>query len=86
MLHIETKRIYDPPAQEDGFRLLVMRRWPRGVGKNAVDAWEKELGPSVPLLTGFRSGNVDWDEYRKRYLEEVGNKADLIEWVKKKAH
>jgi ribokinase len=33
---VQIKRIYDPPAPENGFRVLVDRAWPRGVEK--VDA------------------------------------------------
>jgi len=39
---IRLKRIYDPAEPEDGFRLLVMRLWPRGVRKEEVSAWEKD--------------------------------------------
>ena len=55
---IRTKRIYDPPSPEDGYRLLIMRLWPRGVRKAAVDGWEKDLGPSRELLTSFRAGKL----------------------------
>ena len=50
-----TKRIYDPASPEDGFRLLTMRLWPRGVSKDKVSDWEKELGPSTELLGDYRS-------------------------------
>jgi uncharacterized protein YeaO (DUF488 family) len=30
---IRTKRVYDPPAPEDGTRVLVDRLWPRGLTK-----------------------------------------------------
>jgi len=41
---IRVKRIYEPPAPEDGLRVLVDRIWPRGLGKEAarVDLWLKE--------------------------------------------
>ena len=38
---IKTKRIYDPPTPDDGYRLLVMRRWPRGIKKTAVEPGRK---------------------------------------------
>jgi uncharacterized protein YeaO (DUF488 family) len=64
---IGTKRVYDPPDPADGTRVLVMRLWPRGIRKDRVDVWLKELGPVLPLLRGFLDGEVDWAEYRKRY-------------------
>jgi ribokinase len=76
---IRTKRIYDPPSPEDGYRLLVMRMWPRGVVKAAVDAWEKDLGPSRDLLTSFRAGNVSWEGLAARYREEMSARGELVD-------
>src|SRR3990170_3427655 len=53
---IRTKRVYDPPSPEDGLRLLVMRLWPRGVSKAAVDGWEPGLGPRRQRLPAYRRG------------------------------
>ena len=65
---IAAKRIYDPPSASEGTRVLIMRLWPRGIRKSRVDLWLKELGPVLPLLRAFRGGEVDWAEYRRRYL------------------
>lgn len=75
---IRTKRIYDPATPDDGYRLLVMRRWPRGIRKTAVDRWEKELGPSLELLSHFRRGLVSWAEYTARYYDEMGAVGPLV--------
>ncbi|MGH7305074.1 MAG: DUF488 domain-containing protein [Candidatus Rokuibacteriota bacterium] len=65
---IAAKRIYEPASDSDGTRVLIMRLWPRGIRKDRVDVWLKELGPILPLLRAFRGGDVDWAEYTKRYL------------------
>lgn len=65
---IGAKRIYDPPGESDGMRVLIMRLWPRGIRKSRVDRWLKELGPVLPLLRAFRGGEIDWAEYTRRYL------------------
>ena len=75
---IRTKRIYDPPAPEDGYRLLVMRLWPRGIPKEAVNGWERELGPSRELLEDWRRGRVPWEEFARRYRQEVLAKEQLV--------
>jgi uncharacterized protein YeaO (DUF488 family) len=75
---IRTKRIYDPPSPEDGYRLLIMRLWPRGVTKAAVDGWEKDLGPSRELLTSFRAGKLSWEEVAARYREEMSAREELL--------
>ena len=81
---IRTKRIYEPAGPEDGFRLLIMRLWPRGIRKDRVSAWEKELGPSPALLRGFLDGDVPWPEYVVRYRTEMAAKPDLVQkWAER---
>ena len=44
---VRIKRVYDPPEEADGERVLVDRLWPRGVRQDACRrrAWLKELAP-----------------------------------------
>ena len=65
---IQTKRIYDPPSKDDGRRVLVMRLWPRGIKKNQIDEWYKELGTELTLIKAWKSGKIDWAEFKKKYL------------------
>ncbi|MEX1254529.1 MAG: DUF488 family protein [Dehalococcoidia bacterium] len=76
---IRTKRVYDPPSPDDGYRLLVMRLWPRGVRQDAVDGWEKDLAPSLDLLRGYQAGRVQWDEFARCYRAEVGERSALLD-------
>jgi len=64
---ITIKRVYEAPAAGDGTRVLIMRLWPRGIRKSHVDIWLKELGPVLPLMRAFRSGQIGWVAYRRRY-------------------
>ena len=65
---VKAKRIYDAPAPGDGRRVLVMRLWPRGIRKEAVNLWLKELGADLDNLRAWKSGRLDWPEMRARYL------------------
>jgi len=65
---LRTKRVYDPPEKTDGTRVLVMRLWPRGIKKSAVDLWLKDLGAEVGNLRAFKTGRIGWPEMRRRYL------------------
>ena len=65
---IATKRIYEPADPADGTRVLIMRLWPRGIRKDRVDRWLKELGPVKELLRAFLDCQVDWPTYIPRYL------------------
>ena len=76
---LRTKRIYDPPSPDDGFRLLIMRLWPRGIRKGLTDAWDRGLAPSRELLAEFNAGALDWPTYRGRFLHEMATRLDSIE-------
>jgi uncharacterized protein YeaO (DUF488 family) len=70
---LRIKRTYDPPARGDGRRILVERLWPRGMRKEAVaaDAWMKEVAPSGQLRQWFSHQVQRWQEFRRRYWEEL---------------
>ena len=70
---IRIKRAYEVPVLEDGTRVLVDRVWPRGVTKKVaqVSQWMKELGPSNELRKFFNHDPARWEEFRKRYRQEL---------------
>ena len=70
---IRVKRAYAPPERGDGRRILVERLWPRGMTKAALsaDAWMKEVAPSTELRTWFGHRTERWEEFRRRYREEL---------------
>ena len=77
---IVTGSVYHPP--EDPYpRVLVMRRWPRGVAKGAVDQWERDLAPSDALLDAYNRGELEWDVFERRYREEVAREPSVLDWV-----
>ena len=65
---VRTKRVYEPAASTDGTRVLIMRYWPRGIRKDMVDEWLRELAPVIPMLRAFLDGEITWAQYRPRYL------------------
>ena len=67
---IKTRSIYSEGSEDDGVRALVTRYWPRGVGKDAIDRWLRDLGPAPELIKLWKSGKIDWDRFRKDYLDE----------------
>jgi len=83
---IKIKRIYDPPAEDDGFRILVDRLWPRGLTKEKakVDLWLKEIAPSDQLRKWYAHDPKKWAEFKKKYSKELGQKIDLIDQIIKK--
>ncbi len=69
------KRIYDPPSDDDGVRILVDRLWPRGINKDKarVDLWLKEVAPSNELRKWFAHRPEKWEEFKRRYFKELQN-------------
>jgi len=77
---IRIKRAYDPPAEDDGARVLVDRIWPRGVRKEnaAVTLWLKDIAPSTTLRKWFGHDPARWTEFRRRYRAELQRNDDAV--------
>ena len=70
---VQVRRIYDDPAEDDGIRVLVDRRWPRGVSKAraALDEWCTDVAPSDELRKWYGHAPDKFHEFKARYLEEL---------------
>jgi len=77
MSQLLVKRVYDPPSPEDGTRILVDRLWPRGVTKDRVGLWLKDIAPSDVLRREFHGNPDRWDEFRAAYAAELGSATAL---------
>ena len=82
---IQTRRVYEKPAKDDGFRILVDRLWPRGLtkAKAHVDLWMKEIAPSDELRKWFHHEESNWSEFVRRYKTELAKKKELLNELKK---
>jgi uncharacterized protein YeaO (DUF488 family) len=69
------KRVYNPPAPDDGYRVLVDRLWPRGVSRERaeLDAWLKDIAPSPQLRTWWDHDPAELDEFTRRYRAELNH-------------
>lgn len=78
---IRIKRIYEEALDDDGYRVLVDRLWPRGVSKQRahIDVWLKEVAPSPRLRTWFHHDPQLWEEFRQRYQTELKSNDTLSE-------
>lgn len=77
---MQVKRIYEPPAPEDGLRVLVDRLWPRGLSRDAarVDWWHKDIAPSSGLRKWFGHDPAKWAEFRDRYRAELKGNPEAV--------
>ncbi|MET9359441.1 DUF488 family protein [Streptomyces sp. NPDC006632] len=67
------RRVYDPPEDADGVRVLVDRLWPRGLSKEraAVDEWPKDVTPSTELRRWYHEDRARFAEFQERYEAEL---------------
>jgi uncharacterized protein YeaO (DUF488 family) len=78
---VTVKRVYEPPAPEDGTRFLVERLWPRGIKKASLpmDAWLKDVAPSAALRRWFGHDPDKWNTFRQRYFAELDSKPEALQ-------
>ncbi|MCO6463234.1 MAG: DUF488 domain-containing protein [Saprospiraceae bacterium] len=84
MYAIKIKRVYEPPLDDDGFRVLVDRLWPRGISKvsAAINEWNKEVAPSNELRKWFDHVPERFEAFKTKYIEELNHKKDQINHLK----
>ncbi|HEX3525047.1 MAG TPA: DUF488 family protein [Stellaceae bacterium] len=70
---LRIKRVYKPPDDEDGVRVLVDRLWPRGLSRERaqIDLWLKEIAPSNILRRRFHGNSGGWEEFKTAYYAEL---------------
>jgi uncharacterized protein YeaO (DUF488 family) len=82
---VTTKRVYEKPEPEDGCRVLVMRYWPRGISKDKVDAWEKDLGTEPDVIKLWKSDAISRSEFAQRYRQAVASQKEKIKALAQQA-
>lgn len=81
---VQLKRVYDAPEPQDGLRVLVDRLWPRGVSKDRarLNLWLKEIAPSHALRKWFGHDPAKWEEFKKRYVEELKENQSVVDQLR----
>ena len=81
---VRIKRVYEPAAKEDGYRVLVDRLWPRGMKKEAakIDLWMKDVAPSDALRKSFHYEAMKWSDFEKKYRSELKKKETWLGQLK----
>lgn len=84
---IKVKRIYEQPAKDDGFRVLVDRLWPRGMSKEKarIDLWLKDIAPRDNLRKWFAHDPEKWAIFKQKYFNELSSKKTVIGEIMKRA-
>jgi uncharacterized protein YeaO (DUF488 family) len=79
-VNVQIKRVYEEPSTSDGKRILIDRLWPRGLTKEKakVDLWLKDIAPSTELRQWFGHDPSKWNEFKKRYHDELKKNREII--------
>lgn len=87
MPEIRVRRVYDAPSADDGARVLVDRVWPRGLRKDAahLTEWAKDAAPSTDLRKWYGHDPEKFQEFRRRYLDELSGRVQRAELGKLRA-
>ena len=87
MKSINIKRVYDDKSEDDGYRVLIDRLWPRGVSKEDAhfDEWLKDIAPTTELRKWFDHDPERFEEFRKRYKKELKEHKEELDKLRNKA-
>lgn len=83
---LRIKRIYDPVNDDDGYRILVDRLWPRGLTKVEahIDLWAKEFAPSTELRKWLHEDATRYETFARKYRRELEeHRADIEHRLRK---
>jgi len=86
---IATKRAYEKPDSQDGYRVLVDGLWPRGLTKDKLQVaeWMRAIAPSTPLRKWYGHQPERWEEFRRKFRAELAKspRQELLEALVERA-
>lgn len=85
MKSILVKRIYEEASENDGYRILVDKIWPRGISKEKanLDEWVKNIAPSTELRKWFDHKEERFEEFTLKYKEELLQDKEELKRIQK---
>ena len=83
MGELRWKRIYDTAEEDDGFRILIDRLWPRGISKAdaQLGAWARDVAPSAALRSAFHSNEMDYKTFAESYEKELQDNDEMTKFI-----
>jgi uncharacterized protein YeaO (DUF488 family) len=86
-MDIRLKRAYEPAGPGDGYRVLVDRLWPRGLSirQAQLDDWQSTVAPSTQLRQWFGHDPGRFDDFRRRYIEELRDQRPALTALRRRA-
>ncbi|HEX5280960.1 MAG TPA: DUF488 family protein [Micropepsaceae bacterium] len=84
-MKVGLRRVYDPPGAGEDLRVLVDRVWPRGIARDKVDLWLKEIAPSADLRKWYGHVPERWPVFRQKYRKELAANPEAVAELRKAA-
>ncbi|MEA5003572.1 MAG: DUF488 domain-containing protein [Christensenella sp.] len=80
---LKIKRVYDSAEEQDGYRILVDRLWPRGVSKEKADIglWAKDIAPTPQLRKDFGHEPEKFPAFLEQYTKELEGNPSIEAFV-----
>ena len=54
-----------------GIRVLVTRHKPQSLKTTDYEVWAQELSPSKELLDTYKAGDLSWEVFEEKFLQEL---------------
>ncbi|MFC2390516.1 MAG: DUF488 domain-containing protein [Bacteroidota bacterium] len=83
MGELRWKRIYDTAEEDDGFRILIDRLWPRGISKADAQLgdWARDVAPSAELRSAYHKNETDYKTFAESYEKELQDNDEMTEFI-----
>lgn len=83
MGELRWKRIYDTAEEDDGFRVLIDRLWPRGISKAdaQLGAWARDVAPSAALRSAYHRNETDYKTFAESYEKELYDNDEMTKFI-----
>lgn len=87
-MKVAVKRVYDPPAKNDGLRILVDRLWPRGLAKEKaqIALWLRDIAPSDMLRKKYHGQAEDFEQFVAAYRQELKQPVAIAAMTELRTH
>lgn len=84
MGELRWKRIYDTAEEDDGFRILIDRLWPRGISKADAQLgdWARDVAPSAALRSAYHKNETDYKTFAEAYEKELYDNDEMTGFIK----
>lgn len=68
---LKIKSLTEAADDRDGKRILISHYWPEASREHRVDAWLRELGSPLELMSNWKGTKYSWELFSESYLQQL---------------